>query len=215
MLRNPNGLSYAVMSLLGVTAAADVFALVATFGVRSDLRGGLADHPDPAGYEGSLALAAAWFAQGLLLVATAIVFIVWFHRLRRNADVWTPDLQGRGPGWAIGAWFVPVANLWIPRGIAADIWRASRPDPYGPDRSGEFVLLNAWWTLFAVDAVMGRVAARMFDMAETVDGLVDATGWLLASDATNLAAAVLAILFVRRLTSMQHVKATGMIPASQ
>ncbi|MFI8289090.1 DUF4328 domain-containing protein [Streptomyces sp. NPDC085614] len=215
MLRNPNGLSYAVMSLLGATAVADVFSLIVTLGVRSDLRGGLADHPDPAGYEGSLGLAAAWFVQGLLLLATATVFVVWFHRLRRNADVWTPGLQGRGAGWAIGGWFVPVANLWIPRGIAVDIWRASRPDPCAPDRRGEFTLLNAWWTLFAVQAVVGRVAVRMFDMAETVEGLVEATDWLLASDAMNLGAAVLAILFVRRLTSMQHAKATGMIPAAQ
>ncbi|WP_187282876.1 DUF4328 domain-containing protein [Streptomyces sp. MS191] len=151
----------------------------------------------------------------MLLLATATVFVVWFHRLRRNADVWTPGLQGRGAGWAIGGWFVPVANLWIPRGIAVDIWRASRPDPCAPDRRGEFTLLNAWWTLFAVQAVVGRVAVRMFDMAETVEGLVEATDWLLASDAMNLGAAVLAILFVRRLTSMQHAKATGMIPAAQ
>ncbi|MFI8518367.1 DUF4328 domain-containing protein [Streptomyces sp. NPDC085481] len=215
MLRNPNGLSYAVVSLLGVTVVVDVLSLIATFGVRADFQGDLADHPDPAGYGGDMGMAVAGIAQGMLLVATATVFIIWFHRLRQNAEVWAGDLQGRSTGWAIGAWFIPVANLVIPRGVAADIWRASRREPYAADGGGEFALLNGWWTLFVLDALVGRVASRMYDKADTVDGIVTATGWLMTSDLLNIAAAVLAILFVRKLTSMQHTKATGIIPAAQ
>lgn len=64
----------------------------------------------------------------LALLATATVFIVWFHRVRTNAGVFAPDLQSRGAGWAIGGWFIPIGNLWIPRGVAGDVLRASRHD---------------------------------------------------------------------------------------
>ncbi|MEU6980055.1 DUF4328 domain-containing protein [Streptomyces sp. NPDC046371] len=214
MLRNPNGLSIAVVSLLGATAVADVCSLITTSAVRADLTGPLADHPDPEGYEGSLGTVVAWSAQGLLLLATAVLFIVWMFRVRGNAEVWAPDLQSRAKGWMIAGWVVPIVSLWFPRGLIADIWRASRPEPYGPDRRGEFVLINFWWLFFLVSRITTEVGSRSFEDARTVDTLVAATQWILVGDALDLVAAALAILLVRRLTSMQHVKATGMIPAA-
>ncbi|MEU3746668.1 MULTISPECIES: DUF4328 domain-containing protein [Streptomyces] len=215
MLRNPNGLSHAVVALLGATILADAFSLIETFGLRSLFAGALAGHPDPEGYGGELALTVAWSLQALLLLATATVFIVWFHRLRMNAEVWASDLQRRKPGWAIGGWFIPIAFIWIPYGVAADIWRASRRDPYAADGEGELLVLNAWWTVFLADLAVGRIGSRLFDRAETAEAYVTAANWLLVGDAVDIVAAVLAILFVRRLTSMQHTKATGMIPAAQ
>ncbi|MEV7278462.1 DUF4328 domain-containing protein [Streptomyces sp. NPDC093111] len=214
MLRNPNGLSIAVVSLLGAAAVADVGSLIATSAMRAELTGPLADHPDPAGYAGTLGAAAVWTAQGLLLLATAVVFIVWMFRVRGNADVWAPDLQRRAKGWMIAGWVVPIVSFWFPRGLIVDIWRASRAEPYGPDRRGEFVLINLWWLFFLVGRITAEVGARMFDGPATVDALVEATGWILAGDALDIVAAVLAILLVRRLTSMQHLKANGMIPAA-
>ncbi|MFC8510565.1 DUF4328 domain-containing protein [Streptomyces sp. NPDC057411] len=215
MLRNPNGLSVAVVSLLGATAVADVASLIATLGARSELRGPLADHPDPAGYEGTLGTAVAWSAQGLLLLATAVVFVVWLFRIRANADVWAPDLQRRAKGWIIAGWVVPIVAFWFPRTLVVDAWRASRPEPYGADRKGEFVLVNLWWLFFLVARITGEVGSRSFDGARTVDALVAATDWMFVGDLLDIVAAALAILLVRRLTSMQHQKATGMIPAAQ
>lgn len=215
MLRNPNGLSVAVVSLLGAAAVADVCSLIAATAMRADLTGPLADHPDPEGYAGTLGTVAAWSAQGLLLLATAVVFVVWMFRLRGNAEVWAPDLQRRAKGWMIAGWVVPIVSFWFPRGQIVDLWRASRPEPYEADRRGEFTLINFWWLFFLVSRLVAEVGSRSFDDARTVDTLVAATDWIRAGDVLDLVAAVLAILLVRRLTSMQHLKATGMIPAAQ
>ncbi|MFB7587932.1 DUF4328 domain-containing protein [Streptomyces sp. NPDC056169] len=213
MLRNPNGLPFAVTALLGGTILADALSLFATF----ELRTAVTEHAggDVSGRDLAMAtMAGVGLLQILLFLATATVFIIWFHRLRANAEVWAGDLLGRTPGWAIGGWFVPLANLWIPRGVAADIWRASRAEPSAADRPGELLLLNGWWTAFVADWIVARVAGRVYGWAETFEEYASAANWLLASDALDIVAAVLAILFVRRLTSMQHAKATGMIPAA-
>jgi hypothetical protein len=69
------------------------------------------------------------------------LFVTWFYRARVNAD-------GRGwpqrhtKGWAIGAWFVPVLNLYVPFQIMADIWRAGLPDQ---DRANQATWPRAWW----------------------------------------------------------------------
>ncbi|MFJ4869042.1 DUF4328 domain-containing protein [Streptomyces sp. NPDC088757] len=212
MLRNPNGLSYAVVALLAGNIAFDV--LLAVFELRFLLTDATTDFFDPAVF-GALDLNMAYNFAFLVYVATGIVFIVWFHRLRKNAEVWAGDLQGRKPGWAIGGWFVPLANLWIPRGIAADVWRASRWQPYAADGARELALLNAWWTLWVADMVVERIASQLYKRAETAEAYTTAASCSLAGYLLDIAAAVLAILFVRRLTSMQHAKATGMIPATQ
>ncbi|MGW0118110.1 DUF4328 domain-containing protein [Streptomyces sp. NPDC003327] len=214
MLRNPNGLSFAVVSLLGVTVLVDLFSVFATF----ELQTAVTDFPEDDVSALDLALALVTVTgslQLLALIATATLFLIWFHRVRLNAEVWAGDLQGRKPGWAIGGWFVPIANLWIPRSVAADIWRGSRAEPSAADRPGELLLLNAWWITFVIDTLVARTAGRVYERAETSEEYVSAANWFFLSDALNITAAVLAILFVRRLTSMQHVKATGMIPAAQ
>ncbi|MGW6566016.1 DUF4328 domain-containing protein [Streptomyces sp. NPDC054975] len=210
MLRNPNGLSYAVMTLLAGNIAFDL--LLGAIDVRHLSADG-ADYSDPAVF-GALNLNVAYSMGFTLFVATGIVFIIWFHRLRQNAEVWAGDLQSRGKGWAIGSWFIPIGNLWIPRGIAADIWRASRLRPYAADGAGELTLLHCWWAFWVADIVVDRIAAQLSKRAETFEAYTTATWWSLLGYALDIAAAVLAILFVRRLTSMQHQKATGMIPAS-
>ncbi|KAA6219297.1 DUF4328 domain-containing protein [Streptomyces filamentosus] len=208
MLRNPNGLAYAVMALLGVDIAFDLFLGVVDLDTLSD--------PDAYGAAdfAGVGLAAVYTAAFFAYAATAVVFVIWFHRLRLNAEVWAGDLQGRRPGWAVGGWFIPFAFYWIPRQVAADIWRASRPDPYGADGRGELTLLNAWWTFWVVSNFANLVSVRLDSDAETTGELLTAVRWSLSGYLLEAVAGVLAVLFVRRLTSMQHAKATGMIPAT-
>ncbi|MFJ3609098.1 DUF4328 domain-containing protein [Streptomyces hydrogenans] len=205
MLRNPNNLAYAVMTLLGV----DVFLDLLLAGTEAWTLA------DPVAAAEATAPAGLALVGGAAYIATIVVFLVWFFRVRQNAEVWAGDLQSRTPGWAIGAWFIPIANLWIPRHIAADIWRASRRDPSAADGARELTLLNSWWGFWVAGAIVDRVASRMYKWAETLDEWTDAAAWSLAGYLLTIVAGVLAILFVRRLTSMQHAKATGMLSAAE
>ena len=51
--------------------------------------------------------------------------------------------------WVYAGWIVPVANLWIPRGIVADIHRASAPGEPLPHA------VNWWWGLWLVGLLGG------------------------------------------------------------
>jgi hypothetical protein len=65
---------------------------------------------------------------GLTLLAT-IVTIVFFIRWFRRAYLNLPALGAASlrfkSWWTIGGWFIPIANLFRPKEIANDIWRAS------------------------------------------------------------------------------------------
>ncbi|MCH0541802.1 DUF4328 domain-containing protein [Streptomyces sp. MUM 203J] len=206
-VRSVVGLSYAVVSLLAAVAVIDVFAVYAALGVRAATGTmnveAVEDHDryaqalDQA--EWLLYLSSSLGMMGVL--ATGIVFIIWFHRTRTNAEVFAPGTLRRGPGWAIASWFIPFANLWIPRWIAGDIWTASELDRRVPR-----TVLNAWWILWVLMLPVSQIAGRMWERAEEAEAIRQATLALAASSALDIAAAVLAILFVHRLTAMQETK---------
>jgi hypothetical protein len=144
------------------------------------------------------------------LIACAILFIVWFAPAYRNLRVLgVPDLRF-GPGWAIGAWFVPVLNLWRPKQIANDIWRGS--DPEAPaSLAGELQmrpvasLVTGWWAAWIVSGVIGTV----FDVVwadSDLESLRSAATWEIVAELVGILAAGLAMALVRRVTTMQALR---------
>lgn len=69
------------------------------------------------------------FAAGYLLVllATWVIWLVWQHRGQRNLGRASRQQLRFGPGWAVGWWFIPVANWWKPFQTVRELW--SRSDP--------------------------------------------------------------------------------------
>ncbi|MEV4561753.1 DUF4328 domain-containing protein [Kitasatospora sp. NPDC049285] len=137
-----------------------------------------------------------------LFVATVAVFLVWFRRCRRNAEVLAPGAHAHTPGYAVGGWFIPLGNLWIPRRVALDIWRSAGP-------AGGTWIINAWWAVFLAKIVSGLVVLHLHP---------DADGSSPAELLTGVAAAALAILMIRRLTARQaatlHLPTTDSTPTA-
>lgn len=207
-LRSPVGLGKAVAVLLGVVVAVDLFAVYADL-TMYDVMGSLANDGDDydaylrdADHADSLYVAAGYL-RSASFVATTVVYLVWFLRVRVNAEVFNPFGHSKKRVWAGWGWFVPFVSLWFPRRIMLDIWDASSPAgtraPHG--------LVNTWWTLWLVALFTSRDQFTGYDRAETAGEIQDAAAMMLLSDLTDIAAAVLAILVVLRLTRMQHEKA--------
>jgi hypothetical protein len=149
--------------------------------------------------------------QLTMLIVTGIIFLVWFHRLYKNM----PNL-GMGPlrygtGWAIGAWFVPILNLFRPKQIMNDIWRASDGSfAYSP---GSFagrdvsLLVNAWWGMLLVSGLLSRVASRASFETDTVEELLDSSWKYIISDGFDLLLLLATIAVALTLSSRQRTHA--------
>lgn len=213
LLRSPVGLSRAVVALLGAVIFTDVLALAAGLYFRGVLGDGIADD-FVAFYSGEaeradLQYSFAGSLQVMMILATAVLFIIWFRRVRRNAEVFDAGLQQMKPGWAIGAWFVPIGNFWLPRRVAGGIWTASaQTNTDGSWREASKTPMNLWWGTWVASLLFSRYASRQFMEAEMPQEIMDAVALLLVADAFDIVAAVLAIHFVRTLTRMQGERAT-------
>lgn len=207
-LRSPVGLGKAVCVLLGAVAAADVVSIAAGINARQVFAEGSADdflrYDEAAMDRAEMLYRFSGSPQMLTFLATAVVFLVWFRRVRLNAEVFDAYAQPMRPGWAIGAWFVPFANFFLPYRVASGIWTASTPA--GRPLASR-ALLNAWWAGLIGSRLFVVWAERRYTAAEEVDEVLDAFGLVVAADVLDVAAAVLAILFVRRLTAMQGERA--------
>lgn len=209
---SPVGLSRAVVALLAAGIAADLFSIGTGLHLRGLWNGYLADG-DLGIHSADGDLAARLYSysaypQIYTLLATGILFILWFRRTRRNAEVFEAGVQRSGPGWAVGGWFVPIANFWIPYRVACDIWMASSPNsPDGGWRSAPRVPLNLWWGAWVASTVLYQVASRRWERADEAGAIVDAASLMVAADVLDIVAAVLAIVFVRTLTRMQVERA--------
>ncbi|WP_020119362.1 DUF4328 domain-containing protein [Streptomyces canus] len=138
-------------------------------------------------------------AGSILTLLCAALFIGWLGRMRDNARA----LSGRPPRhvgiWVYVSWFVPVANLWIPRGIVADIHERSAPGRKLP------VVVNVWWALWLAGMVTGVGLMYDGDTDDVIARAYHGVTTLLVADLAVVGAAVAAILMVRALTDIQRV----------
>ncbi|MFJ3932457.1 DUF4328 domain-containing protein [Streptomyces sp. NPDC090029] len=202
------------MILLLLVAVAYIACITAELNMRR-LWAGLADDgfvavPEADAELAELMLNWADTIRGNLVLATMVVFIIWFHRVRCNAGVFATDWFTNGTGMAIGAWFIPIGNLWIPRRVAVETWTASQADHLAGSRHQPTTPVNIWWTGWVASLLLSAVASWRGSRAETAGEVLAAADLMVAADAVAIVAAVLAILFVRRLTHMQHTKALAL-----
>lgn len=216
-----NGLAVALYALLALDAALAVLAVAVD--VWSDvLVGGLLDAPGDADLDDFDAVHST--AQTLndvystLVLATIVVFIVWFYRIRKNADLLLPNGHRLGRGWVIGAWFTPVVALWFPWQLMVDCWRASAPlDAEGRRRTPSEKVIALWWSTWIGSIIVSRIAATMLKHVDpSVPGDLESLRSTIrveaAGSALRLVAAIAAIMVVNRLTAMQLARRADVNP---
>jgi hypothetical protein len=87
-------------------------------------------------------------AKAAAEIATVIIYSFWIHRAYRNLPALGNPVPSATPAWAIGSYFVPVVNFFIPYTIMAEMWRYSDPAQLGVIRKTTSRLVGAWWGMF-------------------------------------------------------------------
>ncbi len=165
----------------------------------------------------------------LVLVGTGGLFILWMYRAARNNQSFGRP-GALGPGWTIGAWFIPVGSLVIPGIQLQQIWRgADGSVPRGDTgwrRAPASAQLWLWWLSFVV--AYGLTAAGFYFLGSTEDTDTELTAAALlgrlddvrlgvtlfvAGQVLMVLAAALGAATVVRLSSRQEAAATALGPA--
>lgn len=159
-------------------------------------------------------LAAFGFIGGM--IASAVVFILWFRRAYANLErLENPQSILRySEGWAAGAWFIPFMNLVRPYTIMKEIWNGTQTNiPGKMEREGlkDASLVGWWWAAWITYNIISNVTSRMGGDQQIEDiafGLrAGAIGSLLAIPAALLAIRMVqqTSIFEQELYESQHV----------
>ncbi|MFL6208860.1 MAG: DUF4328 domain-containing protein [Pyrinomonadaceae bacterium] len=200
----------AAMLLLGACAGVHFLSAI----LNGFLAGGVLGGPSAAGSgEETLSVAAALHTVMLLLTflvyfATVVAFLLWLHRAYSNLRPLGAKQLNTSPGWAVGFFFIPFANLVKPYQAVREVWRWSKPVSAGDGvieglsftTDSSAPLVGWWWGLWLTSSVAGNLYYRLSD--ET--GMEDAAPWLgLLNDVMTIIAAALAILMIHSIDRMQ------------
>lgn len=200
------GLATAVSILLGFATLASLVAAFPYFD-RADLLALYQGEPISPLMVGIVESADAGIRGWMLIVitlyvATGVVFMVWQHRHATNAVALHGPL-GLGPGWAIGAWFVPLGNLVLPFRQLNQSARVSGPLP----------AVQVAWTGAFVTAAITFAASISYrhDASSVLPDVRAAIARLAAADRLAgaalllyVVAGVFGVLMVCTLTRRQH-----------
>jgi len=197
--------------LVGIGTAVSVAAYANRLSVINDIehRSFGSDIVDRANSSDDL-VQAANIAISVLMLAIFVCFIIWMWRAAKNNEALGRPQPRLGPGWAIGGWFIPLAFLVIPVLVAQDLWRGSDASvPRGDIRwkiGSRSALVGWWWGLLLVSFLRGSASS---DNLHTFSELRTSDTLSLIGRVFGVAAAVLAILVVRRITERQEACLTS------
>lgn len=150
-------------------------------------------------------IAATGFIGIALLLAAALVFLLWLWRARVNSELLCQAQHVRSRGWVWGAWICPVVNLWFPFQIVRDTWKASHPDAapegYNMHRMPFTKVLGWWWLFFLLD----NVVDYFIIVTEAGEVSAESLGTIANAEAVStLVSAVAAILITRLILQISR-----------
>lgn len=101
-----------------------------------------------------------------LFIATIVFFLIWEHRAFNNLSALKAENVEFSPGWAVGWWFIPFANLVKPFQAMRELWTESDPDidpnmgflstsPSAP------TIMGFWWAFWLIGNIMDNIASKI------------------------------------------------------
>ena len=197
-----------------------LWTMINSFSVRSEAKDFLAGRVSEDDLKDKIAASAGIGVISLIvLIATAVLTIIWMYRIAKNLQVMNRVATWK-PGWAIAGWFVPPLVLYVvPFLMFRDLWKGSDPDTSHDWRSNRASpIITIWWILFGLAPIVfisATVATFSIDSSTSKQAkdLVDRFGVSIASSLAQIGAALCFVVLVRQLTA-RHQQVTYETQAS-
>jgi hypothetical protein len=139
----------------------------------------------------------------VVFLVSGILWLVWQYRGHANLYAAGVDRLRITPGWAVGWWFVPFANLVKPFQSVRELWKASEGSAQWWETK-TWPVIGWWWAGYLVFNILDVVASAYFaDESVTVDSLITGDKISIAGDVGSIATAILAIWIVRSVIRRQ------------
>lgn len=142
-------------------------------------------------------------------VFAVVAFLMWIYRGYVNLPALRSDNMEFSPGWAVGWWFVPFANLVKPFQAVRTLWSESDPD-FDPEMSFLSSAAAAapgfmafWWGAWLLSNFAANISGRLFDPAKPDTMSITGYAFMISGTLTAIAA-LLALKVIYEITVRQE-----------
>lgn len=146
--------------------------------------------------------------QVLFSIILGITFLWWIYRTNKNLRALDDrEEMTFTPGWAVGWYFIPIANLFKPYQVMQEIWRVSHKNESGTSQA----LLRWWWVLWVISNIIGQVLWRMSNNIDGVNSYIALSATYIVSDGVGVILSVVALMLVTQigLAYSKNIKKTA------
>ncbi|MBI1404164.1 MAG: DUF4328 domain-containing protein [Porphyrobacter sp.] len=187
---------YGVIAVFAMTLLGEVLELAGTIDLLNR-----PEEPLALVYTGLL------LANFVIFSASVIAVAMWIHRAHANLHEAGFEPLNFTPGWAVGWYFVPIANLFKPFQAMRELWNTSHglADSYSAPAPGN---LPAWWGLWIAGNILGNISTRL-EMMGDGSNLQVAIVIGLASSLCVIGSAWLLLGIIRAITAAQRDSVAG------
>lgn len=145
-------------------------------------------------------------AYTLTFIISSVTFILWFRRAYNNLHQRNSFLSF-SEGWAAGAWFVPILNLFRPYQIMRELYVETKKILADHEiiymQKLPVKLLGIWWAFWICNGVSSQVVLRLSRSAETISAIQVST---VASMIDNIIGVTLALVTVKVIKNYADVE---------
>ncbi len=141
-------------------------------------------------------------AQLVTFLVSGVLILRWIYRANAAARALGASGMEFTPGWAVGWYFIPIANLWKPFQAMREIWQASS-NPSSWRNQPVPATLGWWWTTWLVSSFLGNVMFRMSLKAKEIEEMISVNVMTHCVDILGIVSGLLFLVIVIRIHAMQ------------
>lgn len=147
----------------------------------------------------------------LMVVSLALIFFFlrWFHLCYKNLPALGVADLDHTPGWAVGWFFIPFANLVKPYSVAYEMWYSSEASDKNYEGKGWVV--PTWWIFFLLSSFFDRYVMTKTKKAESLEDYIDLIPIDVASSSVAIIGSIFAIVLVKGLTARQQERMESLV----
>jgi hypothetical protein len=153
--------------------------------------------------------------QLVVFLASAVAFLIWLRRAYKNLKPLGAEPR-YSPAWAVGAFVVPIINLFLPFQIFQEMWRASDPETIAArdakpvtafiEDSSKSLLVVVWWGLWLLTLINLAVAYRWHVSWQILNEEIIASWLVIMLSLLLILDSIATIILVKKITDRQDEK---------
>lgn len=140
----------------------------------------------------------------LSFLVSGILILRWIYSANHNSRQLGAEKMDFSPGWAVGWYFVPIANLWKPYQAMKEIWQTSHHlQNWSTSRVPP--LLFVWWLLWLFSGLFSNIALRKLNESSAIDEFITMSYFQMADAVVN---GILILVFLKVVSAIQTAQET-------